>query len=159
MTAIQATGRQIEILLVEDNENDAELTMRALRKNNLANEIEVARDGAQALEVLFGDGTPDATPVLPRVVILDLKLPKLTGIEVLQRIRADERTHLLPVVVLTSSQEETDLVRSYELGVNSYIVKPVDFEQFVRAVEELGLYWVLLNQPPIPTRREQAERS
>jgi len=141
------TVHDVEILLVEDNPADAELTLRALRKNNLTNRVHVARDGEEALAYLFGDetGPPQA---LPRVVLLDLKLPKVDGIEVLARIKSDARTRRLPVVVLTSSQEEPDIARCYELGVNSYIVKPVGFEKFVPAVTQAGLYWLLLNQPP-----------
>jgi len=136
------------ILLVEDNPNDELLTMRALKKNNIKNEVVVARDGTEALEYLFGTGNPRA---LPQVVLLDLKLPKVDGLEVLQRIRADERTKRLPVVILTSSNEEQDLVACYDRGANSYIRKPVDFNQFTEAVRELGLYWLVLNEPP-PTR-------
>lgn len=131
----------------EDNAADVELTLRALRKNNLTNRVHVARDGEEALAFLFGNGAePPAT--LPRVVLLDLKLPKVDGIEVLTRIKADPRTRRLPVVVLTSSREEPDIARCYDLGVNSYIVKPVGFEAFVPAVTQAGLYWLLLNQPP-----------
>jgi two-component system, response regulator len=136
-----------EILLVEDNPNDVELTLRALRKNRLANRVHVARDGEQALAFLFP--AEDAAAVrLPKVVLLDLKLPKVDGIEVLRRIKSDERTRRLPVVMLTSSREEPDIARCYDLGVNSYIVKPVDFESFIPAVTQAGLYWLLLNQPP-----------
>lgn len=142
-------NREAEILLVEDNPNDVELTLHAFRKNNLSNPIRVARDGAEALEYLFGlDGGGKVTHILPRVVLLDLKLPKVDGLEVLRRIKSDPRTRTLPVVVLTSSKEEQDIVESYRLGVNSYIVKPVDFEQFTDAVRNLGLYWLLLNEPP-----------
>ncbi len=133
---------EVEILLVEDNPADVELTLRALRKNNLANRVHVARDGEQALEYIFGTG--DA----PKLVILDLKLPKVDGLEVLRRIKADERTRVIPVVVMTSSQEERDVVESYRLGVNSYIVKPVDFNKFIHSVIDLGLYWLVLNKPP-----------
>ncbi|CAA7620138.1 response regulator [Magnetospirillum sp. UT-4] len=134
------------ILLVEDNPDDEELTLRALRKNNIQNEVVIARDGPQALEHLFGaDG---AVGVGPAVVLLDLKLPKLDGIEVLRRIRADHRTRLTPVVILTSSREEQDLIAGYELGANSYIRKPVDFVQFSEAVRHLGLYWLIINEPP-----------
>ena len=139
MVSIQET----EILLVEDNTEDLELTLRALREHRLANRIEVARDGAEALAFFKANGNQ-----LPKVVLLDLKLPKVSGIEVLEAIRADERTRALPVVVLTSSREEPDIQRCYDLGVNSYIVKPVDFDAFVKAVAEVGLYWLLLNQPP-----------
>ena len=140
----------IEILLVEDNPNDVELTLHALKKNNIANRIHVVRDGAEALEYLFGSGADagrDANHT-PKVILLDLKLPKVDGMEVLKRIKSDEHTRPIPVVVLTSSREERDIVESYRLGVNSYITKPVDFEQFTEAVRQLGLYWLLLNQPP-----------
>lgn len=142
---------QVEILLVEDNPNDVELTLRALKRHNLANRVFVVKDGAEALEFLFATGA-HATRSMeerPKVVLLDLKLPKVDGLEVLRRIKSDERTKSVPVVVLTSSREERDVVESYKLGVNSYIVKPVEFEKFVEAVSEVGLYWVLLNQPPI----------
>jgi len=140
----------IEILLVEDNSNDVELTLHALKKNNLTNRIHVVRDGAEALEYIFGSGAYAGRDVnhAPKVILLDLKLPKVDGKEVLRRIKADERTRSIPVVVLTSSREERDIVESYRLGVNSYITKPVDFEQFTEAVRQLGLYWLLLNQPP-----------
>jgi two-component system response regulator len=140
----------IEILLVEDNPNDEELTLYAVKKNNITNHIQVVRDGAEALEYLFCTGSYANRQVNdpPKVVLLDLKLPKVDGLEVLERIKSDERTRTIPVVVLTSSQEERDIVESYQLGVNSYIVKPVDFEQFIEAVRQLGLYWVLLNKTP-----------
>jgi two-component system response regulator len=140
----------IEILLVEDNPNDVELTLHALKKNNLTNRIHVVRDGAEALEYLFSSGAYAGRDLnqTPKVILLDLKLPKVDGMEVLKRIKADERTRSIPVVVLTSSREERDIVDSYRLGVNSYIIKPVDFEQFTEAVRQLGLYWLLLNQPP-----------
>jgi two-component system response regulator len=136
------------ILLVEDNADDELLTIRAFRKCNLLNEIVVARDGAEALDYLFGNGKHAGrdTRVLPEVVLLDLKLPKLDGHEVLTRIRSDERTRLLPVIILTSSTEEQDILRSYEFGANSYIRKPVDFDSFMDAVHQLGLYWLVLNQ-------------
>ncbi|HEX9705300.1 MAG TPA: response regulator [Gemmatimonadales bacterium] len=135
-------ANQVEILLVEDNENDVELTLRALSKHNLANRVHVVRDGAEAV-----DAVKNLSPA-PKVVLLDLKLPKLNGLEVLKRIKSDERTKTLPVVMLTSSREEPDIAEAYRLGANSYIVKPVDFEDFVRAVSDAGLYWLLLNQPP-----------
>lgn len=140
------------ILLVEDNPDDEALTLRALRRANVANEVIVARDGAEALERLFGTGAPgaDAGRLLPQVVLLDLKLPKVDGLEVLRRIRADARTRLLPVVILTSSNEERDRVRGYALGANSYVRKPVDFVQFADAVRQLGLYWLVLNQAAPP---------
>lgn len=137
------------ILLVEDNPDDVALTLRALNKNNIANEVIIAKDGIEALDYLFGEGTyagRDATRV-PAVILLDLKLPRIDGLEVLERLRKDERTKFAPVVVLTSSKEEADLVRSYKLGANSYIRKPVDFIQFSEAVRQLGLYWLVLNEP------------
>lgn len=134
------------ILLVEDNPRDEELTLRAFRRSGIANPIEVARDGAEALDRLLGRGNFAADP-LPQVVLLDLKLPKIDGLEVLRTLRATERTALLPVVVLTSSVEEQDLVRSYSLGANSYVRKPVDFNQFAEAIRQLGLYWMVLNRP------------
>jgi two-component system response regulator len=141
----------IEILLIEDNPNDVELTLHALKKNNIANQIHVARDGAEALDFIFGTN-PDPSPEsihAPKLILLDLKLPKVDGLQVLQRIKADDRTCTIPVVMLTSSREERDIIDSYRLGVNSYITKPVDFEQFTEAVRQLGLYWLLLNQPPV----------
>jgi CheY-like chemotaxis protein len=142
----------LEILLVEDNPRDLELTERALRKANLANRIHVARDGEEALDFLFGEGAFAGRDIsqAPRLVLLDLKLPKIDGLEVLQRMKSDPRTQSIPVVVLTSSKEQSDIVRSYNLGVNSYIVKPVDFESFAASVQQLGLYWLLLNEAPIP---------
>ena len=140
------------ILLVEDNPDDEALTRRALVKNNIQNEVRVARDGAEALDLLFGTGGQEGQAIAPEVVLLDLKLPKVDGLEVLRRIRADERTRLLPVVILTSSKEERDRVSGYGLGANSYIRKPVDFGQFVEAVRQLGLYWLVLNEPPPPQR-------
>ena len=137
----------VEILLVEDNPYDAELTLEALRNHRLANRIHVARDGAEALDFLF-PADAAGQPNHPKVILLDLKLPKVDGLEVLRRVKTDPRTRLIPVVVLTSSREERDIVESYRLGVNSYIVKPVDFPQFTEAVRTLGFYWVLLNQPP-----------
>lgn len=140
----------VEILIVEDTPQDLELTLRALRKANLSNRIQVARDGAEAIEFIFAEGAHAGRKVEdgPKVVLLDLKLPKVDGIEVLRRMKADERTRSIPVVVLTSSREQRDVVESYRLGVNSYIVKPVNFEGFADAVKELGMYWLLLNQPP-----------
>ncbi len=138
------------ILLAEDNPDDVKLTMRALKKANVMNEVVVAQDGAEALDYLFGTGKYAGRDVnqLPQVVLLDLKMPKVDGLEVLQRIRADERTKLLPVVVLTTSSEDKDRVGSYQLGANSYVRKPVDFNQFTEAVRQLGLYWLLLNEGP-----------
>ncbi|MBL8117186.1 MAG: response regulator [Anaerolineae bacterium] len=138
------------ILLVEDNPDDELLTIRAFEKVNLGNQIVVARDGVEALDYLFGTGAYSGRDisVLPEVVLLDLKLPKIDGLEVLQRIRAHEQTRLLPVVVLTSSAEQRDVVESYSLGANSYIRKPVDFLQFIDAVQQLGLYWLVLNHLP-----------
>jgi two-component system response regulator len=140
----------IEILLVEDNPADVELALHALKKNNLANRIQVVRDGAEALDYIFATGVYAGRDInhSPKVILLDLKLPKVSGLDVLRRIKSDERTRSIPVVVLTSSREERDVVESYKLGVNSYIAKPVDFDQFTEAVRQLGLYWLLLNQPP-----------
>ena|SRR5687768_6509988 len=138
------------ILLVEDNEDDVELTLRALQKNNICNRVVVARDGVEALDFLFCEGShADRDPGdQPEVILLDLNMPRMGGLEVLQRVRADERTRTVPVVVLTSSREESDLVQSYAGGANSYIQKPVDFEQFTEAVRHLGLYWLVLNVQP-----------
>lgn len=142
--------KPVEILLIEDNPNDVELTLHALKENHLGNRIEVARDGAEALDFIFcrGPYTARSIELPPKVILLDLKLPKVDGLEVLKQIKGDVRTRMIPVVVLTSSREERDIVETYHLGVNSYIVKPVDFEQFTEAVRGLGLYWLLLNQPP-----------
>ena len=138
------------ILLVEDNPDDEELTLRALKKNNIGNNLVVVRDGAEALDFLYCNGAyADRDPrELPQVVLLDLKLPKVDGMEVLARIRAEQSTRFLPVVVLTSSREEQDLIKSYQLGANSYVRKPVDFIQFIEAVRQLGLYWLVLNEIP-----------
>ncbi len=140
-----------QILLVEDNPDDVALTMRALKKNNIANEVVVAKDGVEALDYLFGTGAYAGRDVskIPAVVLLDLNLPRINGMEVLERLRKDERTKLTPVVILTSSKEEHDLIRGYRLGANSYIRKPVDFIQFSEAVRQLGLYWLILNEPPL----------
>lgn len=139
-----------ELLIVEDNPQDLELALRALHKANLSNRIHVARDGAEALEFIFCEG-PHAARKLstgPSLILLDLKLPKVDGLEVLRRVKSDPRTRMIPVVVMTSSKEQRDVVESYQLGVNSYIVKPVNFDSFVSAVRDMGLYWLLLNQPP-----------
>jgi two-component system response regulator len=138
------------ILLVEDNPDDEKLTLRAMKKNNILNEVVVVRDGAEALDYLFGAGKYEGrdTSEAPQVILLDLNLPKIGGMEVLRRIRSDERTRVFPVVVLTSSREEKDLVESYKLGANSYICKPVDFNQFSEAIRQLGLYWLVLNEVP-----------
>ncbi len=138
------------ILLVEDNPDDELLTLRALRKNKILNEVTVVRDGAEALDYLFGAGKYAGRDIrdMPQVVLLDLKLPKLDGLEVLRRLRADELTRRLPVVVLTSSDEEQDILASYDLGANSYVRKPVEFHEFIDALGQLGLYWLVLNQPP-----------
>ena len=140
----------VEIVLVEDNPHDAELTLRALQKKGLANKVKVLQDGVEALEFVFCTG-PYADRdicVYPRLILLDLKLPKVDGLEVLRKIKGDDRTKMIPVVVMTSSQEEMDMIESYKLGVNSYIVKPVDFDKFFDAVSNLGLYWLLLNRVP-----------
>jgi CheY-like chemotaxis protein len=143
-------NNMVEILLVEDNPNDVELTLRALRKHNLANHIVHVADGAEALDFIFASGAFSQREIEngPKLIILDLKLPKVDGLEVLRLVKSDPRTKIIPVVMLTSSQEEQDLLESYHLGVNSYIVKPVDFDKFVATVRDLGLYWLLLNRPP-----------
>jgi two-component system response regulator len=145
------TDTAVEILLVEDDPSDLKLTLRAFRAHNLANRIRVVRDGAEALEYVFRtDRYADRPSGAPHVILLDLKLPLVDGLEVLRRVKGDPRAQLIPVVILTSSREERDLVESYALGVNSYIVKPVDFEQFGEVVSRLGFYWLLVNQPPPP---------
>jgi two-component system response regulator len=153
-TGLEAVVNPGKILLVEDNPDDVALTMRALKSNNITNDVVVANDGAQALDYLFGAKANALGDDLPAVVLLDLKLPKVNGLEVLQRIRADESTRLLPVVILTSSDEERDVIQGYSLGANSYVRKPVDFVEFTQAAKQLGLYWLLMNQaPPMPRRR------
>lgn len=142
------------ILLVEDNPDDEALTLRALKKNNILNPVMIVRDGAEALDYLFCQGAfagRDASPA-PAVILLDLKLPKVDGLEVLKRLRADARTRLLPVVILTSSKEEQDVLSGYSLGANSYIRKPVDFTQFMEAIRQVGLYWLMMNEPPPPKK-------
>ncbi|HEX2942072.1 MAG TPA: response regulator [Rhodopila sp.] len=140
------------ILLVEDNPRDVELTMAALAKCQLANEIIVARDGAEALDLLLGQGSSHNRPLIPAVVLLDLKLPKIDGLEVLERVKSDPKRAHIPVVMLTSSREERDLVRSYDLGVNAFVVKPVDFGAFFEAIQDLGMFWAVLNEPSPETR-------
>ena len=142
--------KEIEILLVEDNPHDVMMTLRALKKHNLANKVHVVKDGAEALDYLFAKNSYEDRDLIqsPKLILLDLKLPKVDGLEVLRRIKSDERTKTIPVVVLTSSREEQDMIESYKLGVNSYIVKPVDFDKFLDAVGKLGLYWLLLNEQP-----------
>lgn len=141
------------ILLVEDNPDDVTLTLRSLKKANIANDVVVTRDGAEALDYLFGTGTFEGQRVAkPAVILLDIKLPKVDGLEVLRRVRQDQRTKRLPVVILTSSDEENDMARSYDLGVNSYVRKPVEFDEFAKAISQLGLYWLLVNEPPPDTR-------
>lgn len=142
--------QSIEILLVEDNPNDVELTLHAFQKHKLTNRVQVVEDGAEALDFIFCQGSYASRRIsdCPRVVLLDLKLPKVNGLEVLRKMKGDPRTRSIPVVVLTSSSEERDVVDSYQLGVNSYIRKPIDFDQFMSAMSTLGLYWLLLNEPP-----------
>jgi DNA-binding response OmpR family regulator len=139
-----------DIILVEDNPHDAELTIRSLKRNKIANDIHVIPNGAEALDYFFATGKYEGRDmkITPKLVILDLKLPKVDGIEILRRVKSDERTKIIPVVVLTSSKEENDIVESYKLGANSYIVKPVDFQKFAESIRDLGLYWLLLNEPP-----------
>jgi two-component system response regulator len=148
------TANEVEILLVEDNPNDVKLTLHAFKKQNLANHVKVVRDGAEALEFIFCTGRFADRNIedQPKVVLLDLKLPLVDGVEVLRRIKADPRTQAIPVVVLTSSREDRDRVETYRLGVNSYIQKPVDFDQFTESVRQLGYYWLLLNQSPVPSK-------
>ena len=141
----------VEILLVEDNPNDAEMAIRALKKNNLSNNVVHVTDGEEALDFIFARGAYSGRNIEsgPKIILLDLKLPKVDGLEVLKIVKSDERTKMIPVIALTSSSEEKDIIESYRLGVNSYIVKPVDFDKFVEAIKDLGLYWLLLNQSPI----------
>ena len=136
------------ILIVEDNPRDEALTLRALKRNNVANDVVVTRDGVEALDYLFGTGTYEGRDVaaIPQIVLLDLKLPKMDGLQVLEKVRADPRTRFIPIVVFTSSSEQEDMIKSYDLGANSYVRKPVDFEQFSEATKQLGMYWLLLNQ-------------
>jgi two-component system response regulator len=142
--------KEVEILLVEDNPTDAELAIRALKKNNFANKLVWVKDGAEALDFIFATGAYSYRSVTngPKVIMLDLRLPKVDGMEVLRRVKEDERTRTIPVVVLTSSKEDRDVAESYKLGVNSYISKPVEFDEFAKTVAELGLYWLLVNRPP-----------
>jgi len=142
------SGQPVEVLVVEDDSADLELTLRALKRHNLVNEIRVARDGAEAIRVIFGDAQVPPMDPPPRVVLLDLKLPRLSGLDVLRRIKGDQRTRRIPVVVLTSSQEDRDIAACYEAGANSYIVKPVRFEQFVEAMRVVGLFWMVIASPP-----------
>jgi two-component system response regulator len=143
-------NEEIEVLLVEDNAGDAEMTTRALKKNGLANKLMHLKDGAQALDFLFAEGDFAGREVSnkPKVILLDLKMPKVSGIEVLRKLRADERTKKIPVVILTSSSEDPDIQACYDLGVNSYVVKPVEFEEFFKAISNLGLYWIIVNKAP-----------
>jgi two-component system response regulator len=142
---------QVEVLLVEDNVHDAEMTIRALRKVNLSNNLVHVKDGEEALDFIFARGrfAGRETEQLPKVILLDIKMPKVDGIEVLRQLKAQDTSKTIPVVIMTSSKEEQDVIRSYQLGVNSYVVKPVDFEGFAKAVSELGMYWLLTNQPPL----------
>jgi CheY-like chemotaxis protein len=148
------TVKEVEILLVEDNPTDAELCIRALKKSNLANKLVWVKDGAEALDFLFATGTYSERQVGngPKVILLDLRLPKVDGMEVLRRVKNDARTRTIPVVVLTSSKEDRDVAESYQLGVNSYISKPVEFDEFAKTVSELGLYWLLVNHPPVAAK-------
>jgi two-component system response regulator len=141
---------EVEILIIEDNMSDAEMTIRALKKNNLTNKLLHLKDGVEALDFLFARGNYSGRKVenIPKVILLDLKMPKVNGLQVLQKLKSDARTKKIPVVILTSSNEDPDIQECYRLGVNSYVVKPVQFEQFVKSVSELGLYWMMLNQPP-----------
>ncbi|MEX0720322.1 MAG: response regulator [Balneolaceae bacterium] len=146
-----SASKEVEILLIEDNMNDAELTIRALKKNNIINTLLHLRDGVEALDYIFCEGEYSDREVkqIPKVILLDLKMPKVDGIEVLRKIKADSRTQKIPIVILTSSREDPDIKKCYNLGANSYIVKPVEFKDFLKAVSDLGLYWLILNQPPV----------
>jgi CheY-like chemotaxis protein len=156
-TTPQTVSGHTDVLLVEDDPNDVEFTLHALKSNHLINPVHVVRDGAEALEFLFRTGRyADRPPASgPKVVLLDLKLPKVDGLEVLERVRSDPTLQNLPVVMLTSSREERDVIESYQLGANSYIVKPVDFDRFTEAVRTVGLYWLLLNRPPVPSTADR----
>jgi two-component system response regulator len=147
---------QVEVLLVEDNMHDAEMTIRSLKKVNLANNLVHVRDGEEALDFIFAQGKFADRNIVngPKVILLDIKMPKVDGIEVLRRLKSDDAAKTIPVVIMTSSKEEQDIISSYKLGVNSYVVKPVDFEGFARAVSQLGLYWLLTNQPPMPPNKK-----
>lgn len=147
---------QVEVLLVEDNVHDAEMTIRSLKKVNLANNLVHVKDGEEAIDFIFAQGKFSGRDMVngPKVILLDIKMPKVDGIEVLRRIKSHEVTRAIPVVIMTSSKEEQDIINSYELGVNSYVVKPVDFEGFAKAVSQLGLYWLLTNQPPVPNNKK-----
>ncbi|HET6254007.1 MAG TPA: response regulator [Puia sp.] len=149
---------QVEVLLVEDNIHDAEMTIRSLKKVNLANNLVHVKDGEEALDFIFAQGIFSHRDVInaPKVILLDIKMPKVDGIEVLRRLKSDEATRCIPVVIMTSSKEEQDIINSYELGVNSYVVKPVDFEGFAKAVSQLGMYWLLTNQPPLSPIKQRS---
>ena len=142
------TDSAVEILVVEDDPNDQELILRVLKKHNMANRLVLLKDGAEALEFLLPKGRSVREEEKPKVILLDLKLPKVDGLEVLRRVKADERTKSIPVVILTSSREDRDLVAAYDLGVNSYVTKPIRFDEFAKVVSELGMYWILINKPP-----------
>ncbi|HET7831489.1 MAG TPA: response regulator [Gallionella sp.] len=146
--------KEVEVLLVEDNPTDAELAIRALKKNNLANKLVWVKDGAEALDFIFATGAFSERAIEggPKVILLDLRLPKVDGMEVLRRVKGDERTRTIPVVVLTSSKEDRDVAESYQLGVNSYISKPVEFDEFAKTVAQMGLYWLLVNRPPLAAK-------
>ena len=148
-------NQEVEILLVEDNASDAEMTIRAFKKNNLANKLLHLKDGAEALDFLFaqGDYSDRKMDIVPKLVLLDLKMPKINGIEVLRKIKTDERTKNIPVVVLTSSKEDPDIQTTYAMGVNSYVVKPVEFDLFQKVIANLGFYWLIVNQPPLPVKK------